>query len=335
VGSGVYLVRTDDKHIGRSLFIKQSRGEMQVLLRALDTVEALYGSDAVEGKSIIDVGANIGTTALPAILEHGFGLGVAIEPEEENFLLLRLNIALNGLDDRVIALRQAASSRSGTSELVVKHGQSGKHWIASEGAKDRVRDEDEVVQVETVTLDELALEGVFDPDLTGMLWIDVEGHEGHVLEGATALTSRGVPIVLEWHPRALERFGDRGSIEAIAERDYTHFAGMRSDPIDDGPRFWLRPVQQLGEYAERFLRTSGPKEHPTKAEGSEKFTDILILRLQEDQVPADRLADQIDLSAVLKRQAAQRAPAPEPAPERGITANARRLLARLRGRREG
>jgi len=302
---GVFIVRTRDKHIGRSLFAKQARGEMNVLARAVKTLGALYGSDAVLGKQFIDVGANIGTTTVPALLQHGFSHALALEPENENYVSLRVNALLNGLEGRIVAVCKAASNRIGTSELIVNPEQGGKHWIATDQRKKaRLRSHEEVVEVETITLDRLAEEGAFDPDRTGMLWIDAQAHEGHIIEGATCLTSRGVPIVLEWDPKALDRMGDRGKLHEIAEREYSHFAGMRADPIGEGPKFWLRPVAELHDYAERFLdRSSG-----------QRLTDLMLVRLAEDELPGDQQAGQIDLSSVLTRYTRSRSVKEEAAP---------------------
>jgi FkbM family methyltransferase len=292
-GQGVFMVRTEDKHIGRSLFGKQGRGEMTVLTRAVNVLHALFGPEAVEGRVFIDVGANIGTTTVPAVLEHGFGSAVAIEPEPDNYLTLRINALLNGLDDRVAAFQLAASNQVGTSELVVNRQRGGKHWIATDEDKKQIANADDQIEVvETTTLDQLASDRVFDPDDTGLLWIDAQAHEGHILEGATAITSRGVPIVLEWDPKALDEVGDRTKIQRIAEEHYTHFAGMRADSSGDGPKFWLRPVAALGDYAERFLDPSR----------EETFTDILILRLSAHEIPDDRMDGAVDLAAVIRRQ---------------------------------
>lgn len=277
-GRGVYLVRTEDKHIGKSLFSKEGRGEMHVLARAVTVLEAIFGTDAVEGKTFIDVGANIGTTTIPAVLEHGFARAVAFEPEDDNFVTLRINALLNGLDEAVLAVPLAVSNAVGSSDLVVNRAQGGKHWIATDDEKRSLaRPSDEIVTIETTSLDQVAADGDFDPKSTGLLWIDAQAHEGHILEGATRLTALGVPIVLEWDPRALDAIGNRNKIHEIAERDYTHFAGMRADRSGDGPKFSLRPVSELRDYAERFL----------DPQRTESFTDILIVRLDDDQVPED------------------------------------------------
>ena len=83
---GRFVVATSDRHMGRSLFVKAARPEFKALDRAVSIVEILLGESAVIGRLFVDVGANIGTTTIPALVAHRFGSAVCCEPEEENFL---------------------------------------------------------------------------------------------------------------------------------------------------------------------------------------------------------------------------------------------------------
>jgi FkbM family methyltransferase len=314
-GGGLFLVKTEDKHIGRSLFSKRGRGDLAVLSRAVAAIEALLGPTAIAQRSFVDVGANIGTTTVPALLSHGFDTAVAVEPEPENVRVLRLNILLNDLEDRVKVLPVAASNEVGRSELVVNRSRGGKHWIATDGIKlgRKQRGEDAVLNVETVTLDHLVETGVIEPERTGLVWMDAEAHEGHILEGASSLVARGVPLVVEWNPVILDRVGDRGKLERAVASEYTHFAGMHRNHDALGPSFPLQTVDRLPAYAERFLdRSTGLTK-----------TDILVLRLSPDQV-----AGISDLDAVLRAS---------PEDEEGTSGSGHQrrfgLLSRLRSRR--
>jgi FkbM family methyltransferase len=272
-GGALFLVKTEDKHIGRSLFSKRSRGELAVLWRAVATIEGLLGPEAIARRTLVDVGANIGTTTIPALVSHGFDTAVAIEPEPENVRVLRLNVLLNDLDERITVLPVAASNEVGSSELVVDRSRGGKHWIATDRSKLRRKNlaENSILKVETVTLDHLVESGVIDAERTGLLWMDAEAHEGHILQGASSLLSRGTPLVLEWNPVILDRVGDRATIERAVAEGYTHFAGMHRSPDPLEVRFPLQTVDELPAYAERFLDRSMTK------------TDILVLRLEPDQ----------------------------------------------------
>jgi FkbM family methyltransferase len=222
-----------------------------------------------------------------------------------------MNVLLNDVEDRVKTLPVAASNEVGESELVVTPTRGGKHWIATDRSKlgEKHAIESTILAVETVTLDRLVETGVIEPENTGLLWMDAEGHEGHILEGASSLLARGTPLVLEWNPRILDRMGDRGKLERAVAENYTHFAGLRRHPEVDQPGYPLQTADRLPAYAERFL---DPSYAATK-------TDILVLRLEQDQAAGIR-----SLDALISRRSAYGV--------RGLLARLRSRLSRRRSR---
>jgi len=297
---GRFVIFAGKPAMVQHLFLRRSRPEFRVLRRAVTAVEALLGDDAIADRDFIDIGANIGTATIAALRSHRFAAAICCEPEEESHRLLRVNAALNDFDDRIRALRVAASNRVGRSYLVVPGRYAGKAWVAvdankleevedarAQRAAERGRSREElaeldVAEIDTVTLDHLANTGVIEPDRVGMLWMDAEGHEGNILEGAGRLTGRGTPIVLEFHPSYLRRRGDAGMVQTVAQRSYTHFLDLRRRPADlTQRRFQLQPVSELPRLADRLL------EPATRV----AFTDLLLLRLTSEQLDAgDMLA---------------------------------------------
>ncbi len=257
-------------------------------------IEALTGKNAIADRLFVDVGANIGTSTIPALVSHGFGTAICCEPDEENYRLLRTNVALNGLEDRVTCLPVGASDRVGRASLVTYEGSGGNSWVTDDPDKiqnwearraarraGKNRDPEPrsatVVEVEIVTLDRLAENGVIDPDRVGLVWIDVEGHEGHVIAGAGTVADRGLPIVVEFHPEGLDHHGDRDKIQEVAERCYTHFLDVRRRDRDRTQAdFTLHPIDDLAAYADSLLDPATPGY----------FTDLLLLRLEGDQANA-------------------------------------------------
>jgi FkbM family methyltransferase len=307
-----FLVATRDRHMGRHLFLKQTRPEFRVLGRAVTLIETLMGDDAIAGRLFVDVGANIGTSTVSALVSHRFGSAVACEPEEENYRLLRANVALNDLEGRVTALRVGVSDRVGHSNLVVTGGPAGKSRVVldrrrivdkmTSRAVRRLDDPDEgpemtVTDLELVTLDELSRSGVVDRERLGMVWIDAEGHEGHILHGAGTVADAGVPIVFEFHPAGLEAEGTRGMVQEVTEQCYTHFVDVRRQE-PDRRRFGLRPVTELPRFADRFLDRSS----------TASYTDLLLLRL--DPAQASRGNNLPDLFAQQRGQHAADAGSP-------------------------
>jgi FkbM family methyltransferase len=176
------------------------------------------------GGWFIDIGANIGTQSIYALLSGKFKGAVAIEPDPHNISLLRRNLEINGLSQRVHIVEAAASSSSGTAILKCDVENFGAHSIASiaqqrPGATRAVRAQ---------TVDEiLAQLGIAAADV-GLAMIDVEGHEIEVLKGMAALRGCGVPIVAEV---TATQHGQQGIAElrALLAPDYVFVSRLRPD----------------------------------------------------------------------------------------------------------
>jgi FkbM family methyltransferase len=256
--TGVYVVHTHDKSIGPSLFVTRERTEMHVLRRALDALEHA-GAERPAG-TLVDAGANIGTTTVSALLALGFQSAVAVEPAPDNLRLLRANVALNGLDQRVTTIAAALADEEGEAALYLAPANFGGHRIMPvDDAWSRKRRH---VSVRVSTLDALAAGGEIDPGRVGLLWMDIEGHEARALLAASALLERGVPVVMELNPGKLAGGGRVEELVPALEAHYTHILDVRGKWPDDRPTF--RPVSDLAALA---------------TPGAVKLTDLLICRL--------------------------------------------------------
>jgi FkbM family methyltransferase len=224
-----FIISTDDRSLGRNLFQRRVRPEMGMLGAAIEILDSL-GVD--RSGTFVDVGANIGTTIIPALVRHGFERGVAIEPSPPNASLLRANVAINNLNDRVWVIEAAASDSTGERWLYLSSKHGGHSVVErADGRKSGLR---QTIEVHATTLDDLQL------DRVGMLWMDVQGHEGHVLRGASRLLMNRPPIVLEVMPRKLERAGTLEHVFAVARRysrfTLLHGSSRSPQPTDELPQ---------------------------------------------------------------------------------------------------
>ena len=256
-----FIVSTTDEAVGRRLFRGRRRGEMVTLAHTIEILEALGQGAWVRGTTFLDLGANIGTSAITALRSHDFERAVACEPEPENYRLLKVNATMNDVDDLLTALQVAVSDQRGTASLALDPLNSGGHFVANGDTAH------ETVTVETVSVDYLIERGVLDSQAVGLIWIDAQGYEGHIVKGASSLIELGVPIVMEFHPLMLQRTGGRAMLEEIIPARYTHFIDLRGVEAGDPPTFELRPAEELSALAESLV---GQESH---------FTDLLAVTL--------------------------------------------------------
>jgi len=185
------VVPTADRTIARSVYCS---GDWDPLLvgTAFDALRA-YGH-SVNGTVLLEVGANFGVYSLPGVAEFGFGSAVAYEPDPGSFALLEHNIERNGLGDRVTAHHAALSAQPGELTLSLGGGNAGDNRIVDRDDAFRGR----TVRVPARTFDDEVAAGRIPLAELGLVWLDVQGHEGEVLEGASTLLDSKVPIVLEY-----------------------------------------------------------------------------------------------------------------------------------------
>lgn len=240
-------MNTDDHGAGMTLFMGDDleHRTLDRVLRALETA----GVASPVGRTLIDVGANVGTTSVTALGTFGFERAICFEPLPRNRELLSLNLAYNGLEERSAIVQVALSDRPGNVvfEVAPKNPSDGRVRVPGETTDGGAFGEEgwSTVEVPTATLDSYVESGDVDPDSVGLVWIDAQGHEGQILAGARTLLANHVPIVIEFWPYALRR---AGGLEALVETVSTHFSQL----LDLGGDALAAPrsaadIAQLGE----------------------------------------------------------------------------------------
>jgi FkbM family methyltransferase len=246
---GSYVLASDDLGVGRSLFVNRGREESETLEKALRILRA---QDRPVGRVLLDIGANIGTTTIPALVHGGFDSAIACEPAPGNFRLLELNLVANGLTTRVQAEQVAVSDTVGHATLALSARNSGDHRLTDDPRLLKKRD---TVKVSTKTIDSLVDQSGHSPEDLGLIWIDAQGHEARILGGAQRALAAGVGVVCEFAPALLD---GSGSLEALTSL----LAGLERDVVD------LRSDGQAPRAIEEIA---------AHYSGSGQTTDLLLL----------------------------------------------------------
>jgi FkbM family methyltransferase len=146
---------------------------------------------AARGAStILDLGANVGLSALWFRALNPEARIVAVEPDPRTFAKLTRNV---GADPRIEAVNAGIAQRSATVTLTSSSDSWGSRIGSSEGSGD------DGIQVKGIGLDELVQTMALEPlDLVKM---DIEGMEWQVLRSADCLSRVGM-VIGEIHPEA-------------------------------------------------------------------------------------------------------------------------------------
>jgi FkbM family methyltransferase len=153
------------------------------------------------GDFVIDVGSHIGHyTLIAAKLVGPKGKVIAIEADPKNFEILNKNIELNKLNDNVITINYAASSKEEKIKLFTPEKDAGQ-TIFNTIISNRVNPNEKFIEVNANTLDNLLQENEISVNEVNWIKIDVEGAELEVLKGAHNILSKSkdISLLIEIH----------------------------------------------------------------------------------------------------------------------------------------
>jgi FkbM family methyltransferase len=261
-----YLIPTYDRGVGRIAYMT---GDYETALMA-DAValaaKATGRPDILAGKLFVDVGAHIGTSAIPAVLRFGASRAIAFEPSADNFRILAANIALNDVGDRIDARRLGISDAAGIASLELSPSNCGDnrlrmatlpHDAADAFGEARWR----TAEVAVSRLDDALADARVETGEIGLVWIDTQGHEGHVLAGAPKLLEARVPVICEYWPYGLRRAGGLEMFHALVGEAFSEVVDVRRGRNRGGAR-----TLAAGRVAELEASYAG-----------EAFTDLVLV----------------------------------------------------------
>jgi FkbM family methyltransferase len=185
---------------------------------------------SADGRSLdgwfVDVGANIGTETIAA-LRSGFARVLAIEPETMNRRLLEANLIVNGLADRAAIRAAAISNRRGSVRMALSATNRGDHRVIENRALPIGHIAGE--QVDMLPLADLVAENRIHPDEISLVWVDAQGYDGFVLDGARPLISAGVPFVIEFWPEEMRILGCLDLVLDLIESEFGTYHHLNAE----------------------------------------------------------------------------------------------------------
>lgn len=208
-------------------------------------------------KYFLDIGGNIGTTSIYCKLKLKPELRfIAFEPVKENAALLKINSIINGVENDVKVETVALSNDVANHRMIATEPENmGGGFLIDK--KDVARLEAEGRKTEPIfetTLDNYLYENNIVGEQIKYIWLDVEGYEPDVLEGAAKLFEKHrIPCCIEFNQRT---YRARGCYEKTIKmlQDYFEFFVTCKDAANGETA--LKPISEIAWLWEKFNHES-------------------------------------------------------------------------------
>lgn len=251
-----YVATAKDNILMRSMFVDRINWAAQDMKRFHELSKKYYGVDDNSGY-FLDLGANIGTTGIYFIKKLAPNLKLlAFEPDAENFKLLRVNLLLNDLDDKAVAVNSGLGDKFDEMTMYRDLGNPGGNRLV------KTHNNWQTETIKIMPLDAYFVENNIAAQDVKYIWIDTEGFEPQVILGAkNLLTENPAPIFMECNLTAWENSGLFEDMMQLLATRYTHFilfgGGKETLYPLEALRTIERPANALGQVGDIFLIKAG------------------------------------------------------------------------------
>jgi len=197
--------------------------------------------------TLINIGAHIGSTCIPAVKKKYFKKLIAFEPAKKNFRLLTANIFLNNIED-ISNLYNLALSNKKNHLRIKQYTHTGDYRVVSQKNKNSEIVKCDILDNYTSGLNKK----------NSLIFMDAQGHEPNIFLGSKKTIRKKIPIVVEFDPFLLNKNWKKGF--SLLFKNYKFFYNLH-EPLKK-KKFTQKEIIYL------FNNLKSKKE---------KYTDLLIV----------------------------------------------------------
>ena len=249
-----YILNSDDKVLSKFLYINGTY-DFSKFETAIKICYPDSNSNPID--LLVNIGANIGSICIPAVNRNYANKSIAVEPDPQNYRSLVSNIYINNLQDKISHYCNAISNENDKElELELSEYNFADHRISVSNAEGVFSESKRgKIKVVSKTLDSFI--NFFDKK-RNLIYMDVQGYEGIVLQGGSKIIEKKIPIVLEVWPYGLSRANSfQILIDMVKKYSYLYVLSEKN------------PKKRSSAEIEKIVNNLGAN--------STKYIDILIM----------------------------------------------------------
>ena len=203
-----YIMQSYD-WVSKKLYIDQSFDD-KILKKAIKILKIKKFK-----KTLVNVGAHIGSTCIPALKKKYFKDMIAFEPSKINFNLLAVNVYLNNLGNRAQIFNLAISNKK-SNTYIKKFQNSGDYRVVKSKNKNLELIQCDMLDNYTKKLNKK----------NSLIFMDTQGHEPLVFLGSKKTLNKKIPMVFEFAPFLMDNNWMKGF--NLLFKNYRYFYDLQN-----------------------------------------------------------------------------------------------------------
>lgn len=245
-GGIVYAALSEDEIIPRYMF-ETGRNFSDVMIETfLGLAKNYYPELKKEDGYFLDIGANIGTTSIYVKKKMKKARVIGFELCRSNYDFFRINCILNKTEDikaELLGLSNTAERKT----YFYNPQNSGGSKILGDNVDSQVTN-----TVQVMKLDDYLKENNILPEDIGYIWMDTEGHEAEIIEGAAeTLKAKRIPLLQEFNPIEYRKKNMLAAYCENMQRVYGHFLDVNEYIKGDKNTFQIDHIYDFAMEMER------------------------------------------------------------------------------------
>jgi FkbM family methyltransferase len=193
------------------LSLRQGSGDIFTLHEVIGRTSYAFPAERFGAvNTIVDLGANIGLTSLFFAAMFPAARIICVEPDPENFELLRQNCYLNGF--QWTCLKCAIGPATTAATLLIDR-YANRHRVTTQGMPSGA-----AIRVAMLDMDDLIEK--CDVDTIDVLKVDIEGGEEELFATSSSWISCVRFIIAEFHPSLVDY---KGTVESIVRHGFRYY----------------------------------------------------------------------------------------------------------------
>lgn len=201
-----FTLSTDDFVNSKKIYVTRSFPQLDVFENILKLLKNLnYKID-----TIVDIGAHYGNIVIPAMIKFEFSKGFAVEPILKNFDILKFNLVLNNLEEKVTLFNNYLDEYE--SEIYIDTFKNNSAAAISIDKLDKTSQK-KFTRYNNLNKDEknILISNTLNNLFKGIqlknsiFWIYAQGKEFEIIKGGSQILNRKQPLVISFVPYLLNK----------------------------------------------------------------------------------------------------------------------------------